>query len=164
MKNFAAIDFETANNCRTSVCSVGIVVMRNGIITDCIYELIRPVPNYYGYWNTKIHGLRYEDTANSALFPEVWEKIKPVIAGLPLVAHNSPFDEGCLRYVHEHYGIEYPDYKFYCTCRIARKLFPKLLNHRLETVAKYVGYNLTNHHHALDDARACAHIASHLLT
>ena len=30
MRDFAAIDFETANNERTSVCSVGVVIVRNG--------------------------------------------------------------------------------------------------------------------------------------
>ena len=30
MKDFAAIDFETANHQRTSVCSVGIVIVRDG--------------------------------------------------------------------------------------------------------------------------------------
>ena len=34
MENFAAIDFETANNERTSICSVGIVIVRNGKIVD----------------------------------------------------------------------------------------------------------------------------------
>ena len=34
MKDFAAIDFETANNERSSVCSVGIVVVRNGEIVE----------------------------------------------------------------------------------------------------------------------------------
>ena len=29
MENFAAIDFETANEQRTSVCSVGVVIVRN---------------------------------------------------------------------------------------------------------------------------------------
>ena len=29
MDNFAAVDFETANNHRTSVCSVGVVIVRN---------------------------------------------------------------------------------------------------------------------------------------
>ena len=29
MKDFAAIDFETANQQRTSVCSVGIVIVRD---------------------------------------------------------------------------------------------------------------------------------------
>ena len=46
MKNFAAIDFETANEQRTSVCSVGIVIVREGEIVDTYYSLIRPEPEY----------------------------------------------------------------------------------------------------------------------
>ena len=38
MKNYAAIDFETANNERSSVCSVGIVVVSDGEIVDKIYS------------------------------------------------------------------------------------------------------------------------------
>ena len=34
MTDFAAIDFETANKERSSVCSVGIVIVRNGEITE----------------------------------------------------------------------------------------------------------------------------------
>ena len=50
MRDFAAIDFETANNQRSSVCSVGVVVVRNGEIADTFYSLINPEPNYYTYW------------------------------------------------------------------------------------------------------------------
>lgn len=50
MKDFAAIDFETANNQRSSVCSVGLVIVRDGEITDTFYSLINPEPNYYNYW------------------------------------------------------------------------------------------------------------------
>lgn len=39
MKDFAAIDFETANNERTSVCSVGVIIVRNGEIVDSFYSL-----------------------------------------------------------------------------------------------------------------------------
>ena len=99
MKNFVAIDFETANASRSSVCSVGLVIVRDGIITDKIYELIKPEPNYYNYWNTRVHGLTNEDTDNSRVFPEVWDNIASKIEGLPLVAHNSPFDSSCLRAV-----------------------------------------------------------------
>ena len=116
MINFAAIDFETANGKRTSVCSVGVVIVREGKITNKIYRLIRPRPNYYTQWTTAVHGLTYDDTMEADEFPEVWAEIKPLIDGLPLVAHNSPFDEGCLRAVHELYDMTYPDYKFYCTC------------------------------------------------
>ena len=57
MQDFAAIDFETANNSPTSVCSVGIVVVREGEFVDSFYSLIRPEPDYYLYWNTRVHGL-----------------------------------------------------------------------------------------------------------
>ena len=160
MINFAAIDFETANGKRTSVCSVGVVIVREGKITNKIYRLIRPRPNYYTQWTTAVHGLTYDDTMEADEFPEVWAEIKPLIDGLPLVAHNSPFDEGCLRAVHELYDMTYPDYKFYCTCRTSRKVFGKdLPNHQLHTVAERCGYHLENHHHALADAEACAQIA-----
>ena len=40
MKDFAAIDFETANNERSSVCSVVIfVIVRNGEIVDSFFTL-----------------------------------------------------------------------------------------------------------------------------
>ena len=57
MDNFAAIDFETANNERTSVCSVGVVIVKDGEIVDKFYSLIHPEPDYYLYWNTRVHGL-----------------------------------------------------------------------------------------------------------
>ena len=57
MKDFAAIDFETANCERSSVCSVGIVIVRNGEIVDTFYSLINPEPNYYNYWCTQVHCL-----------------------------------------------------------------------------------------------------------
>lgn len=159
MKDFAAIDFETANSQRSSVCSVGVVIVRGGRITDKIYRLIRPAPNYYSRWTTEIHGLTRSDTDSAADFPEVWAEIAPLIEGLPLVAHNSPFDEGCLRAAHEAYDLAYPKYQFYCTCRLSRRIYPFLVNHQLQTVAAYCGYDLTHHHHAMADAYACAHIA-----
>lgn len=57
MENFAAIDFETANRERTSVCSVGVVIVRDGEIVDTFYSLIKPEPNYYSYWCQRVHGL-----------------------------------------------------------------------------------------------------------
>ena len=121
MKDFVAIDFETANRERTSICSVGLVRVENGDIREKIYRLIRPYPDYYSSWNTRIHGLTYRDTAHAAPFPEVWADISPELAGLPLVAHNSPFDEGCLKAAFRQYGMAYPDYRFFCTCRANRR-------------------------------------------
>jgi DNA polymerase-3 subunit epsilon len=164
MTDFAAIDFETANGQRSSVCSVGVVIVRNGKIADRIYRLIRPEPEWYSYWNTRVHGLTSVDTENEPVFPLVWKEIAPKIVGLPLVAHNSPFDEGCLRAVHRVYQMDYPGYAFLCTCRASRRVFGKTLpNHQLHTVASCCGFDLKKHHHALADAEACAWIALKIL-
>ena len=163
MKDFAAIDFETANYERTSVCSVGVVVVRDGMIVDSFYSLIQPEPNYYKYWCTQVHGLCREDTENAPVFPDVWAKIEPLIEGLPLVAHNRPFDESCLKAVFRCYQMDYPDYEFYDTLAASRRLLPDLENHQLDTVAAACGFPMEHHHHALADAEACAHIAIKLL-
>lgn len=162
MNSFVALDFETANQHRSSVCSVGLVFVENRRIVNSFYELIQPVPNFYCSWATEIHGITRWDTMNARKFDEVWNSILPLIGDLPLVAHNSPFDEGCLSAVLQAYGLERHNNPFFCTCRAARKHFPELPNHRLNTVSEYLGFDLRNHHNALADAEACAHIALHV--
>lgn len=164
MLNFAAIDFETANGNPCSVCSVGIVVVKNGEIKDRVYRLIHPVPNYYSPGNIKVHGITKSDTENADTFPEVWAEIERYIEGLPLVAHFSRFDENCLRSAFTRFGMTYPGYKFYCTCAASRRIFGHTLpNHRLPTVARRCGHDLERHHNALADAEACAAIAIKIL-
>lgn len=163
LRDFAAIDFETANEHLSSVCSVGVVIVRNGVIVDRFYSLIQPEPDYYSYGNTKIHGLTDADTADAEVFPKVWQKIEPLIKGLPLVAHNKGFDESCLKAVFRVYQMDYPGYRFYCTLAASRRQLRYLPNHQLHTVAEDCGYILKHHHHALADAEACAEIAMQLL-
>ena len=163
MESFIAIDFETANQYRSSICSVGLVMVDNGTIRDRFYSLIKPNPNFYCHWATEIHGISYQDTISAPLFPEVWHNIEEKISGFPLVAHNSSFDEGCLKAVHELYNMPYPDYQFYCTCRSAKRIFPDLRNHQLHTVSSHIGFELFDHHNALADAEACARIAINIL-
>ena len=162
MRDFIAIDFETANGRRCSVCSIGAVIVRNGEIVDRFHSLIRPTPNYYSYWTTEIHGLSQADTDTAPTFPEVWAELEPKIQGLPLVAHNRPFDESCLRAVFAEYGMEYPGYDFHCTLAASRRALD-LPSYQLPLVAEACGFHLENHHDALADAEACAAIALKLL-
>ena len=93
MLDFAAIDFERANAERCSVCSVGIVIVKDGEIVDKLcfasygltivrdqlcqfYSLIQPEPDYYCYWNTRVHGLTQKDTMDAPVFPKVWEQVE----------------------------------------------------------------------------------------
>lgn len=164
MRDFAAIDFETANECRSSVCSVGVVIVRDGMIEKKFYSLIHPEPDYYQWFCMEVHGICAADTEDVPVFPFIWARIAPMIEGLPLVAHYSPFDEECLKAVFKVYQMDYPDYEFHDTWAASRKYFGESLpNHQLQTVAAACGYNLENHHYALADAEACAHIAMKLL-
>lgn len=163
MNDFAAIDFETANYYPSSICSVGVVIVRNGNIVDTFYSLIQPEPNYYAYTHTRIHGLSCSNTDTAPVFSKVWDKISPRLEGLPLVAHNKNFDESCLKASFKTYCMDYPDYIFHCTLKASRKRYPQLPNHQLHTVATHCGVDVFHHHHALDDAMACAMIAMQIL-
>lgn len=164
MTDFAAIDFEIANEQCCSVCSVGIVVVRGGEVVERFYSLIHPEPDYYQWFCRRVHGIGPDDTEDAPVFPFVWARIEPLIEGLPLVAHNAGFDEKCLKDVFKVYRMDYPDYVFLDTFSASRRHFgASLPNHRLPTVAAACGYTLTRHHHALADADACAQIALKVL-
>jgi len=162
LHDFAAIDFEAANGEVTSACSMGLVIVKDDEIVDSFYSLIKPVPNRYDFWTTKVHGITYKDTNHAPLFPEVWGQVVDKVKGLPMVAHGISFDERVLKALHQLYHIKYPNYKFYCTHLGSEDLVSDVENHKLQTVAKYFGYDLTQHHHALADAEACAVIAMHI--
>ena len=57
LKDFTAIDFETANHHPTSACSIGIVVVRDGVIADEFSHLIKPEPFYFYRKFIGIHGI-----------------------------------------------------------------------------------------------------------
>lgn len=164
MLDFAAIDFEAANRVPSSVCSVGVVVVRGGVIRERFYSLVHPEPDYYQRGCRRVHGLGREDTCNAPAFPAVWAQVEPLIEGLPLVAHNAGYDASCLRAALAAYGLECPPYRFYDTVTAAQRHFGSTLpNHRLPTVAAACGYVLENQHHALADAEAAAAIALKIL-
>ena len=182
IRDFIAIDFETANQQPSSVCSVGVVMVRHGQVADRFYSLIQPEPNYYSYFCQRVHGITQDDTDNAPVFSRVWQQLEARIAGvffptgqaaddvrhqiaaIPFIAHNARFDEGCLKTVFKVYQMDYPDYRFYDTLAASRRQFGHSLpNHQLHTVAAACGYDLQQHHHALADAEACAAIALYLL-
>lgn len=162
LRNFNAIDFETANEHPESICSMGVVFVRNGKIVDKFYQLIHPEPDYYSPFCQRVHGLGPADTDGKPNFKKAWNKICNKINHdkVPFVAHNASFDQNCLNTVLRVYQMENPGYTFYDTLASSRRWFGnKLPNHQLQTVAAACGYDLKNHHHALADAEACAMIA-----
>lgn len=164
MDNFIAIDVETANASPSSICAIGAVKVRDGLIVDRRYSLVRPEPDYYSYFCTRVHGLTDEDTWNAPSFGTVWSGWQEWLEDLPLVAHNARFDSTCIREACKIYGLELPP-QFLCTLVAARKSIPRGMcaSKSLDALCQYFGITLRHHHNALDDAEACAALAVVLL-
>lgn len=156
--NFVAIDFETANNDRASICSAGIAIIKDGKILETKYWLIRPSDLWFHPFNISIHGITEDDVKDQPQFNEVWEDIMSYLSGNIVLAHNASFDMGCLREVLNEYEIEYPSLEYSCTRNIAKKAFPGLISYSLSAVTDYLSIDF-KHHHAEQDALACAAIA-----
>ena len=148
MNTFTAIDFETAQGYRWSICQVGLVRVENGIITDEVNVLVQPPDNYYCPQFINIHGITPRHTAKSPTFNQVWDQILPFIKDQNVVAHNGfGFDFPVLQKTLEYYGLPTPDYAKYCTYKIYKSNLAALCKeHQIPL----------NHHDALSDARACA--------
>ncbi|SCX00270.1 3'-5' exonuclease [Flavobacterium saliperosum] len=150
MDSFTAIDFETAQGYRWSICQVGLVRIENGIITKELDILVQPPDNYYWSNFTMIHGISARDTVNAPTFNKIWHMIAPFIEDQNVIAHNGfGFDFPVLNKTLEYYGMATPDYNKFCTYKIYKSNLANLCNE----------YNIPlNHHDALSDARACAEL------
>lgn len=155
--NFTAIDLETANEQRNSICSIGLVWVRNGIISEKKKILVKPQEMRFSIVNKRIHGISEKDVADAPEFNEVWEDLYPGIKNQILLAHNASFDIDALKQTLSGYGIAKPQNQFICTHKLAQQVFQDLENYRLNDIAEYLGLHLI-HHDSLSDATVCAEI------
>lgn len=120
--NFTAIDFETANCARASVCAVGLVRVENGKTVAEYNTLINP-ETYFDWRCVNVHGITPEDVESAPTFPKVWKEIKPFLSD-NVVAHNAPFDMSCLRAaLAEFRPPDASEFDYICTLAISRRLF-----------------------------------------
>lgn len=154
------IDFETANQSSASACSIGIMVVENGEVLHEAAYLIKPHVKhaYFDSTNISIHGIRYDDVEYEAEFDQIYPLLKPWIEDSILMAHNASFDMAVLTSLFKLYHIETPTLKYIDSLEIARKAYPFLKNHKLNTVCEYLEIDL-NHHEALSDAKGSCLIA-----
>ena len=155
--NFIAIDFETANSSRSSICSVGLAIVENGKLLKTEHIYIKPTPNFYDSYNTFLHGIDDSDTKDKKTFKQQWKELKPYFHNQVIVAHNASFDCSVLRFTLDNARIAYPDLDYHCAYRLAQETLP-LRGYKLDDVSRYFKIKL-KHHNAESDARASALIA-----
>ncbi|TRM11785.1 3'-5' exonuclease [Lentibacillus cibarius] len=153
---FVSIDFETANEKRNSPCAIGVVVANADGIVDEFYSLINPMTHFKAF-HTRIHGIKADDVINAPTFAELWPTLHGYLAGNMVIAHNASFDMSVMRHTLDYFNLTYPELDYLCTANIARRVWPELTNHKLNTVAAHHGIRF-DHHHALEDASVAAKI------
>ena len=153
--DFTAIDFETANRDATSACQLGLAVVQAGEIVESASWLIRPPSDWFQF--TYIHGITWSHVAGEPAFDELWPQIRPYLENQVIAAHNVRFDLSVFFALMKFYHIADWRLRAIDSVTVARKTWPCLQNHQLQTVSAHLDIPL-NHHDAASDAQACAHI------
>lgn len=157
--SFTAIDFETANSRRGSICSVGLTKVTNGVVTASTSWLITP-PDGAGFdnFNIGIHGITAHDVRDAPDWPSSLARILDFIDGDIVVAHNAAFDAGALREACDFAGLPWPTIDYTCTLVMSRALLD-LPAYKLPWVAEALDIPSFDHHESGADATAAALIA-----
>ncbi|AIU30778.1 DNA polymerase III PolC [Corynebacterium ulcerans] len=163
--DFAAVDVETANDDWGSICQIGVVKVKDGVITDKREWLCQPPAaiNHFASANIAIHGIRPDDVATAQPFSECFAEMLSFTGDLPLAAHNAQFDMTAFFRAAQADNVALPTVSFGCSLALSRAANLGTPNHKLPTVAKHLNVDLTNHHNATADAAACAGIIINLV-
>ena len=183
----ACLDFVTANYSHTSACAVGLAIFDQKrskgvpplfsadsnpespsnneagnpyVLVESPYWLVKP-PKGHGYFRddfTDIHGLTWFDVQAAPEFTEIATEVLEHLSKADIVvAHNASFDMDVLNQTLTHFGLAIPEFDYLCTLGLARRIWPELPNHQLNTVAAHIGHEF-NHHHAQSDAEAAGRV------
>jgi len=148
MYDFIALDFETAQGKRNSICAIGLVAVKSNVITEKFWSLIKPPNNEYSSYNIRIHGITPQMTENAPTFETLYPAIKHYLHGKNVVCHNTDFDLDVLRQTMQYYDIN-EELSIIAHCTL------KLYGRPLADCCAEMNIAL-DHHNALSDAEACA--------
>lgn len=151
--DFVAVDFELFTREKTSVCAVGLVKVRNGVIVQQLYSLISPVHDQYTDEspNTFIHGITYDMVMTAPSFDEFFPFMQAFFDLTPMLCHNKSTEVRVLAALMKHYNLP--------ALKITGVLDTfEMHGCGLDSLCERFGIDMGKHHNALDDALACAKV------
>lgn len=154
---FVAVDVETANADRASICQIGLVKYRDGIAADEWVSYVDP-QDCFSPINITIHGISESLIRGAPTFDELSDVLCSHLAG-GVVVHHTSFDRVAISRAFERCGMPLPDIKWLDTAGVARRAWEwcSERGYGLSCVCERLGYEF-RHHDALEDAKAAAHI------
>ena len=153
------VDLETAEEKLGSICEIGVVWFDEaGIPIDEYGELVS-LPEGFSFDPdfVKFHGITAEDVAGCRSMGEIMNDLAPKLEGLPILAHNSDFEQSHLDALEQFYpGVRVPDRSQYVdTLRLSRYFEWEEAGHKLSDVCERYGvaYDTGRAHRALYDSQ-----------
>ncbi|MCH8500830.1 MAG: VRR-NUC domain-containing protein [Aliidiomarina sp.] len=155
---YIVVDVETTGGAQGyhRIIEIGLVKVCKGAIIEEWQSLINPerhIPRFI----TELTGINNDMVANAPRFHEVMPDLERFFADAIFVAHNVNFDYSFFRSEYERLGHVFRLPKI-CTVQRMRHYFPGCDSYSLGALCKSFDIQLTNHHRALDDARAAAEL------
>ena len=159
---FIVCDVETTGMSPNSnrITEIALIKIEDGEISDRYTTLINP-KQYISNFITNLTGIKNEDVINKPEFSEVSQNIIDFIGTnnqqLIFCGHNVSFDYKFLQASFERLDnpIQF-NITTLCTCKLARRLFPKLKSKALGNLAIYFNIPQKRKHRAYDDTLVTA--------
>ena len=155
---FVVFDIETTGFSPTvnNIIEIGAVKIAEGRIVDRFSTFVNPkepIP----YRIEKLTGINDSMVEDAPFINDALTQFSKFCEGAVYVAHNANFDMGFIKAKEEAAGIVRP-YSYVDTLGMARLLVPEIARFKLDNLCKFFKISLENHHRAVDDAEATAHI------
>ena len=163
-ERFRAVDVETANADRASICQIGIVDVWNGEVVRQWQTLVDP-EDWFDSFNTSIHGIDADAVQGKPTLPAVHEELCDQLTGCVVVSHTA-FDRVAISRAMDRYGLLQPSIRWLDSARVARRAWSDRYGKRgygLQNIASDLGIQYRPHD-ALEDARAAAEVVLHACT
>ena len=154
--HFAAIDIETANRDRSSICQIGIAKFADGNLVSEWSTLIDP-EDYFDEVNISIHGIEPQMVKGQPKLPDIAGVLRGYLENGVSVCHSN-FDRIALARAFAKYKLSPISTSWLDSARVARRTWKDLAQgYGLKNVCNKIGYEF-RHHDALEDAKAAGHV------
>jgi DNA polymerase-3 subunit epsilon len=153
--HFVAIDVETANADRASICQVGVAQFEGGRVA-CEWKTLVDPDDDFDPLNVSIHGIDENVVKGAPTFEMIASELAGRLAGRIAVSHTG-FDRVAIERAYEAIGLPAPRCTWLDSARVARRTWEDVAKrgYGLGPLCQRIGYSYQAHD-ALEDAKAAA--------
>lgn len=151
LKDFVVLDIETTGlSCeKAEIIEVAIARVTGGEVQDEYSKLVNPgvkLPTRI----SNLTGITDDDLLSAPTLPEIAKEVADLINGKIVLGHNVTFDLAFIQTALDRLGISF-SCTYLDTVQVARKAYPEMKDHKLETLICSLNLSDCQTHRALDD-------------